>query len=129
MFVQMLGVFAEFERATIVERVIAGVERKTATGGLPGGYRPFRYEPDPETGLLVVKEDEAPLVLVIFDLCGNKRLGSRAVAQWLNRRGHRTRRRPALGPHGGAYGAQESGVRRRDLLPRAVPPRVSPKAR
>jgi site-specific DNA recombinase len=50
MFVQMLGVFAEFERATIVERVIAGMERKAATGGWPGGYRPFGYEPDPETG-------------------------------------------------------------------------------
>jgi site-specific DNA recombinase len=91
MFVQMLGVFAEFERATIVERVIAGMERKAATGGWPGGYRPFGYEPDPETGLLVVKEDEAPLVPVIFDLYANKRMGSRAVAQWLNRRGHRTK--------------------------------------
>ncbi len=91
MFVQMLGVFAEFERATIVERVIAGMERKAATGGWPGGYRPFGYEPDPEMGLLVVKEDEAPLVPIIFDLCATKRLGSRAVAQWLNRRGHRTK--------------------------------------
>jgi site-specific DNA recombinase len=91
MFVQMLGVFAEFERATIVERVIAGMERKAATGGWPGGYRPFGYEPDPETGLLVVKEDEAPLVPIIFELYANKRLGSRATAQWLNRRGHRTK--------------------------------------
>ena len=91
MFVQMLGVFAEFERATIVERVIAGMERKAAMGGWPGGYRPFGYEADPETGLLVVKEDEAPLVPIIFDLYATRRLGSRAVAQWLNRRGHRTK--------------------------------------
>ena len=28
MMVQMLGVFAEFERATIIDRVIAGMERK-----------------------------------------------------------------------------------------------------
>ena len=55
----MLGVFAEFERVTIVERVIAGMERKAATGAWPGGYRPFGYEPDPETGFLTVKEDEA----------------------------------------------------------------------
>lgn len=91
MFVQMLGVFAEFERATIVERVIAGMERKAATGGWPGGYRPFGYEPDRETGQLVVKEDEAPLVEIIFDLYANKRMGSRAVAQWLNQGGHRTK--------------------------------------
>lgn len=67
------------------------MERKAATGGWPDGYRPFGYEPDPETGLLVVKEDEAPLVPIIFDPYANKRLGSRAVAQWLNRRGHRTK--------------------------------------
>ena len=34
MMVQMLGVFAEFERATIVDRVIAGMERKASRGGL-----------------------------------------------------------------------------------------------
>jgi site-specific DNA recombinase len=92
MFVQMLGVFAEFERATIVERVIAGMERKASTGAWVGGYRPFGYEPDSESGILVPKEDEAPLVPVIFDLYANKRLGARAIASWLNERGHRTRR-------------------------------------
>jgi site-specific DNA recombinase len=91
MFVQMLGVFAEFERATIVERVIAGMERKAATGAWLGGPRPFGYEPDRETGFLAPKEDEASLVRVMFDLYANKRLGSQAVASWLNRRGHRTR--------------------------------------
>ena len=33
MMVQMLGVFAEFERALIVERITAGLERKAARGG------------------------------------------------------------------------------------------------
>jgi hypothetical protein len=35
--VQMLGVFAEFERAAITERVIAGMERKAARGSGPAG--------------------------------------------------------------------------------------------
>jgi len=52
---------------------------------------PFPRREAVDTGLLVVKEDEAPLVPVIFDLYTNKRMGSRAVAQWLNRRGHRTK--------------------------------------
>jgi hypothetical protein len=30
-------------------------------------------------------------VTIIFDLYANKRMGSRVVAQWLNRRGHRTK--------------------------------------
>jgi hypothetical protein len=53
MMVQMLGIFAEFERATIVDRVIAGMERKAARGGWCGGSRPFGYLPDPATGFLV----------------------------------------------------------------------------
>src|SRR5258708_6983444 len=40
MVVQMLGVFAEFERATIIDRVIAGMERKDARGGWLGGAPP-----------------------------------------------------------------------------------------
>ena len=59
MMVQMLGVFAEFERATIIDRVIAGMERKAAKGGWTNGRPPYGYringdylEPDP---------DEAPL--------------------------------------------------------------------
>src|SRR5438093_88798 len=40
MMVQMLGVFAEFERATLVDRVIAGMERKAARGEWLGGHAP-----------------------------------------------------------------------------------------
>jgi site-specific DNA recombinase len=41
--------------------------------------------------ITVERCDEAPLVPIIFDLYANKRLGARAVAGWLNRRGHRTK--------------------------------------
>ncbi|MHB8613335.1 MAG: recombinase family protein [Candidatus Dormibacteraceae bacterium] len=91
MMVQMLGVFAEFERATIIDRVIAGMERKAARGGWLGGTIPFGYRRNPETDTLEPHESEAPLVPVIFDLYLNKRLGCRAVANWLNEHGHRTR--------------------------------------
>ncbi len=91
MMVQMLGVFAEFERATIVDRVIAGMERKASKGGWCGGSRPFGYMADPATGFLVAKPDEAPLVPLIFDRYAHYREGARAVAVWLNEAGHRTR--------------------------------------
>ncbi|MGI0129497.1 MAG: recombinase family protein, partial [Thermoplasmata archaeon] len=91
MMVQMLGVFAEFERATIIDRVIAGMERKAARGGWLGGTIPFGYRRNPETDTLVPATSEAALVPVIFDLYVNKRLGCRAVANWLNEHGHRTR--------------------------------------
>ena len=37
MMVQMLGVFAEFERATIIDRVIVGMEHKAAHGAWMSG--------------------------------------------------------------------------------------------
>jgi site-specific DNA recombinase len=46
MLVQMLGVFAEFERETIIDRVINGMERKAAKGLWTGGARPLGYTID-----------------------------------------------------------------------------------
>lgn len=91
MMVQMLGVFAEFERATIVDRVVAGMERKAARGAWCGGSRPFGYDVDPATGYLRPKADEAPLVAVMFDRYVHGREGARALAVWLNESGHRTK--------------------------------------
>jgi site-specific DNA recombinase len=89
MMVQMLGVFAEFERATIIDRVIAGMERKAAKGGWTNGPPPYGYringdylEPDP---------NEAPLVTAIFTRYTRGRMGTQAIAGWLNDAGHRTR--------------------------------------
>jgi site-specific DNA recombinase len=91
MMAQMLGVFAEFERATIVDRVIAGMERKAARGAWCGGSRPFGYDVDAATGYLAPNADEAPLVPVMFDRYTHGREGARALAVWLNDSGHRTK--------------------------------------
>ena len=100
MMVQMLGVFAEFGRATIVDRIVAGMERKAARGGWTVGGRPFGYSVDSQTGFLIPKPDEGSLVPVIFDLYANRRLGVRAIAAQLNEQGHRTKggRRGAATP-------------------------------
>ncbi|WP_246128162.1 recombinase family protein [Amycolatopsis rhizosphaerae] len=90
MLVQMLGMFAQFERDTIIDRVIAGMERKAAKGKWKGGKRPFGYQVDKTTHTLIVDEHEAAIVRLIFDLYTRNRLGSRAIAKVLNNRGHRT---------------------------------------
>jgi site-specific DNA recombinase len=96
MMVQMLGVFAEFERETIIDRVIAGMERKAGRGEWVVGPRPFGYALPPKgtpgPRHLLVDEDRAPLVPVIFDMYARQRLGSQAIANWLNEQGHRTQR-------------------------------------
>src|SRR5712691_1093125 len=61
MMVQLLGVFAECERATIVERVIAGLERKAARGEWNGGSAPFGYRLGADGGFLEPEPSEAPI--------------------------------------------------------------------
>ena len=90
MLVQMLGMFAQFERDTIIDRVIGGMERKAAKGLWKGGRRPFGYTVNPDTHRLEPLDAEAAIVRLIFRLYTCDRLGGRAVARVLNERGHRT---------------------------------------
>ncbi len=90
MLVQMLGMFAQFERDSIIERVIAGMERKAAKGLWKGGRRPFGYTVDRGTHRLVPHADEAAVVRLIFRSYTRDRLGSSSIATLLNERGHRT---------------------------------------
>jgi site-specific DNA recombinase len=53
MMLQMLGVFAEFEHATIVDRVTAGLERRVSEGKWMSGRTPYGYTRDKETKLLL----------------------------------------------------------------------------
>jgi site-specific DNA recombinase len=91
MLVQMLGVFAQFERETIIDRVVNGMERKAAKGEWCGGYRPHGYELDRPSGKLAPVEAEAAVPPQVFDLYVNHRLGARSLAGRLNQNGHRTK--------------------------------------
>jgi site-specific DNA recombinase len=90
MLVQMLGMFAQFERGTIIDRVIAGMERKAASGKWKGGRRPFGYQVDTAAQALAPDPAETTVIRLIFNLYARDRLGARAVANTLNDRGHRT---------------------------------------
>jgi site-specific DNA recombinase len=90
MLAQMLGMFAQFERDTIIDRVIAGMERKAPAGKWKGGRRPFGYQVDPAASTLIPDEGEAAVVWIIFHTYIRDRLGAHAVANMLNGRGHRT---------------------------------------
>jgi site-specific DNA recombinase len=90
MMLQMLGVFAEFERATLIERITAGLERK-ASGGFWNGKAPFGYVYGSQTGCLKEKPDEAAIVNKIFELYVSERNGCASIARWLNDNGYRNR--------------------------------------
>jgi site-specific DNA recombinase len=87
----MLGAFAEFEREVLIDRVIAGMERKAAGGQWTHGPRPYGYLVDPDTHRLIPHSDEQHVVEQIFTLYGHARLGTRAIAAQLNQQGQRTR--------------------------------------
>ena len=98
MMVQMLGVFAEFERASIVERVIAGMERKAARGEWNGGSVPFGYGLDAERRFLVPDAAEAPLVQEVFELYAQRLQGAQSIARLLTERGYRTKNDKPFNP-------------------------------
>jgi site-specific DNA recombinase len=90
MLVQLLGVFAEFERATIIDRVINGMERKAARGDWLGGRVPYGLQVGPDKRLCV-DPAQLPLVERVFDRCANARVGATTIAAELNAGGWRTR--------------------------------------
>ncbi len=90
MLLQMLAMFAQFERDMIIDRVIAGMERKAAKGLWKGGKCPFGYQVDKTAKKLIIDETTAPVIRKIFDLYVHDRLGTRIIANYLNSRGHRT---------------------------------------
>lgn len=90
MMLQMLGVFAEFEHATIVERTKVGMEKKAKGGAFVGGRVPYGYQLDPEQGL-VIQEEEALIVRKMFRMYAIGKEGSSAICKQLNEAGHRNR--------------------------------------
>jgi len=91
MLVQLLGVFAEFERETIIDRVTKGMAAKAAKGQWVGGPAPYGLQADRDTWKLHPEPAEAPWLAEIFRLYTRERHGTRNIAAELNRRGARTR--------------------------------------
>src|SRR5437867_4465641 len=83
MMLQMLAVFAEFEHATIVDRVTAGIERRAKEGKWATGRLPFGYQRN-ERKEVVADERTAPTVKRIFDLYSRNQLGTAAIARLLS---------------------------------------------
>jgi site-specific DNA recombinase len=82
MMLQMLGVFAEFEHATIVDRVSAGIERRAKEGKWATGRLPFGYKRN-ERKEVIPDERTAPTVKRVFELYTEGRLGTAAIARRL----------------------------------------------
>ena len=91
MMLQMLAVFAEFERTTIVERITAGMERAAAEGRWIVGSTPFGYLRDRDKKQIVPDPARVDIVRRIFRMYAEERMGAEAIAQVLNVEGHRSK--------------------------------------
>jgi len=94
--IQMRGVFAELERALIVERTIDGVQRRLSEGCWIGGPPPYGFasvpNPDGPGKRLAVDQEEAATVLLAYDLLVNRARSTNETAAELNRLGSSPRR-------------------------------------
>lgn len=91
MLVQLLGSFAEFERASLLDRIGAGMERKASRGEWCGGTPPYGYLKPRGSPILQPDPATAPVVMSIFRRYVETREGARQLAAWLDRQGQRTR--------------------------------------
>ena len=91
MLLQLLGIFAEFERGVLIDRITKGFERKAARGEWLTGAAPFGYRLDSTIKSLVPDEAEAAVVREMFTAYVEEGLGGKAIANKLNDSGRTTR--------------------------------------
>lgn len=68
MFVKIIGIFAEFERENLAERVSFGYEQKTREGNYTNTNGVYGYDYIVGEGKLVINKEEAEVVKKIFEL-------------------------------------------------------------
>lgn len=90
LMLNMLGSFAEFERSSISERIILAHQKILNEGKWRGGPSPFGYNIN-EDKILVINEDEADIVRLIFAMSANDNIGTRTISVKLNQLGYTTR--------------------------------------
>lgn len=83
----IMSSIAQDEVRKISERVKFGFKRAIENGVVLGSDRIWGYEK--ENGRLVIKEDEAEIVRMIFNLYANQRMGIRAIAGYLASQGYK----------------------------------------
>jgi len=88
MFIKIIGIFAEFERENIIERVSVALEKKVKEGYTLSCYNNIPYGYSKEIGKrdITVNEEESKVVKDIFNLYLHKHKSFNAIATELNMR-------------------------------------------
>ena len=85
MFLKIIGIFAEFERENIGERVRLGMERKAREGySIACGNTSFGYDKDNTDKIQKVNPQEAETVRRVFDMYTRQNMTLNGIAKVLN---------------------------------------------
>ena len=87
LMISVISAVAEIERENIRAQTMAGREQKAREGRWNGGFAPYGYKLD--DGNLVIVEDEAAAIRMIFDRYIHTSDGIQGVAEYLNKHGYK----------------------------------------
>lgn len=90
LFRQIIGAFAQFEKARISERLSGGRKQKAKTGGYAGGKAPIGYVSQRGNKVLTVDNKKADTVRRVLELSRKRSLSLDDIAEVLNSEGHTT---------------------------------------
>jgi site-specific DNA recombinase len=87
MFIKIIGIFAEFERENIAERVRVGFERRAKEGySTASKFVSYGYDRTNGQKIQIINEGEAENVRMIFDMYVNQGMSLAGIAKSLNLR-------------------------------------------
>ena len=87
MFIKIIGIFAEFERENIIERVKMGRDRKVKEGySLCSSHASYGYDREPGKKIQTINEEETEIVREIFDRYVNENMSLNSIVRLLNLR-------------------------------------------
>ncbi len=86
----VMSAVAEMERENIAAQTMEGRRQKAREGKWNGGPAPYGYSI--KDGSLVINEEEAKIVRLIFDKYVNEEVGFATIVKWLNEKGYKKSR-------------------------------------
>lgn len=91
LMISVLSAVAEIERENILVQTMEGRRQKAREGKWNGGFAPYGYEL--KDGRLIIAEDEAKIIRIIFDKYVHTAMGVGKIAEWLNTHGYMKKKR------------------------------------
>lgn len=91
LMISVLSAVAEIERENILVQTMEGRKQKAREGKWNGGFAPYGYQL--VNGELLIAEDEAETIRLIYDKFIHTNMGINSIAAYLNQQGYKKKKR------------------------------------